>query len=156
MNKQNDDCGQRRIFLRKAAIMDLELLYKWRNHPKTRDASHNTNEISIAEHERWLKASLLNPDREIYIAVENGCPVGTIRIDRTDETCELSWTVAPECTGRGIGKRIVREVAEKIKGCLRAEVKTGNKASMRIAEYAGLRLENERDGILFYCRDALG
>ena len=155
MGKQEDDNWQGGLLLRKAKMPDLELLYEWRNHPNTRNASHNTNKITPAEHENWLQTSLTNPDRSIYIAEENGCPIGTVRVDRCEEVFELSWTVAPESTGRGIGKRIVREVADKIKGQIRAEIKVGNTASKRIAEYAGLRLEHEKDGILYYSRISL-
>jgi RimJ/RimL family protein N-acetyltransferase len=146
---------QNRVILRKAKELDLELLFEWRNHPSTRNASHNTHEISKEEHENWFQASLADPNIEIYIAEENGRPVGTVRVDQYDEVFKLSWTVAPESTGRGIGKRIVREVADKIKGSIKAEIKAGNMASIRIAEYAGLKMENEKNDILFYSRNSL-
>jgi len=155
MGKQEDDNWQKGLLLRKAKIPDLELLYEWRNHPNTRKASHNTNKITPSEHENWLQESFANPNRKIYIAEEDGSPVGTVRVDHCNDVFELSWTVAPESTGRGIGKQIVKEVADRIKGDIKAEVKVGNIASMRIAEYAGLSLDEEKDGVLFYSRISL-
>ena len=143
------------ISLRKAKSSDKDILYEWRNHSDTRSASLNTRKISRAEHESWFNKSLANPDRSIYIAEENGCPIGTVRADCYTHGIELSWTVAPEHKGRGVGKRIVSEAASRITEPLRAKIKTGNIASVRIAEYAGMKKKDEIDGVLFYSRKAL-
>ena len=72
-----------------------------------------------------------NPNRKLYIAWEKITlnddllifpisiinPVGTVRIDHSFHfnDYELSWTVAPEARGKGIGKSIVAIVASQYK-----------------------------------------
>lgn len=64
----------------------------------------------------------------------------------------MSWAVAPDQRGRGIGARMVAKFAERFSEPVRAEVKAGNVASRRIAEGAGMTLVRERDGVLYYRR----
>jgi len=64
--------------------------------------------VGREEHARWLRGILASPKRKIFIAELNGSPVGTVRYDLDGADYELSWTVAPECRGRGVGKSIVR------------------------------------------------
>ncbi|MEM7358938.1 MAG: GNAT family N-acetyltransferase [Pseudomonadota bacterium] len=143
------------INLRPAAIRDADMLFEWRNDPETRAASHNTAEVQKNDHISWLTRTLSNPDRELYVADENGDPVGTVRADYSDGAWELSWSVSPLARGRGVAKRMVAALASQISEPIRAEVKTGNFASVRIAEHAGMEFEQETDGVLHYKRAAL-
>lgn len=122
------------IKLRPVTIQDAELLLDWRNDPQTRQASHNTGEIQIEEHISWLESTLNNVNRSLFIAEEKDVPVGTVRSDYSDGVYELSWTVTPFARGRGVGKRMVSILANQISGPIRAEVKSENEASIRIAE----------------------
>jgi RimJ/RimL family protein N-acetyltransferase len=133
---------------------DADLLLRWRNDPATRRASRNSAVISKSEHLAWLSRSLQDKSRKLYIAETNGRPVGTIRTDEQQGACELSWTVAPEMRGRGLGKKMVALAAHRIKVPLRAAVKSGNSASVRIAEHAGMKLEKEKNGFLYFQRPA--
>jgi RimJ/RimL family protein N-acetyltransferase len=137
---------------RPAAMHDAELLLKWRNDQGTREASHNVETIVLESHRAWLAKTLKNPDRRLLVAILNGVPVGTVRADLDDGVWKLSWTVAPEARGQGIGKRMVAYLADQIEGPIRAEVKAGNDPSGRIAEHAGMTLEKEVDGILHFGR----
>ena len=136
-------------------MADAKALFEWRNDPMTQAASHDASEVRLEDHLGWLEKSLANPHRKLFIAEINGVPVGTVRADQSDGTWELSWTVAPSHRGSGVGKRIVSKLARSITDPIRAEVKSGNIASMRIAKYAGMRLIREADGILHFERMAL-
>ena len=142
------------IKLRPATVDDADLLLEWRNDPETRNASHNTAEVQREEHVSWLKKTLNNTSRQLYIAEENGIPVGTVRADLVDGVHELSWTVAPNARGRGVATRMVALLARQISQPIRAEVKSGSTASARIAERAGMLFDREVDGILHYRRAA--
>jgi RimJ/RimL family protein N-acetyltransferase len=139
--------------LRPATAADAALLLAWRNDEATRLASHNTDPVRPGDHARWLDALLRSPARRLFIAEANGEPVGSVRADRDDDgAChELSWTVAPTARGRGFGVRMVRLLMAEVSGPVRAEVKPGNQASVRIAEAAGLAFEAERDGVFHFC-----
>ena len=141
--------------LRFAKMTDAKILFEWRNDLMTRDASHNTSEIRFEDHLVWLENSLTNQHRKLFVAEINGVPVGTVRADQSDGTWEISWTVAPEHRGRGLGKRIVSKLARSIIGPIRAEVKAENIASVRIAESIGMRLISEANGVLHFERTAL-
>jgi RimJ/RimL family protein N-acetyltransferase len=137
--------------LRLATIEDCEILFAWRNDLATRLASRNSAPIAFNEHKRWLVKTLDNPKRALYVAELEGTPVGTVRTDMVGDVAEISWTVAPEHRGRGIGKLMVRTLAQSISGPIRAEVKGSNLASIRIAEAAGLSLE-KTDGEMHHFR----
>jgi RimJ/RimL family protein N-acetyltransferase len=150
------NCMNETITLRPATIDDADMLLEWRNDPETRKASHNTDHVQRDDHISWLSRTLGNPNRRLYVAEENGSPIGTVRADLADGVWELSWTVSPKARGRGVAKRMVAVLATKISEPIRAEVKTGNIASARIAEHAGMAFERETDGVLHYKRSALG
>lgn len=144
-----------KLQLRLAKLDDAQVLLEWRNNPATRDASHNTALISEDEHIQWLKKILENENRKLYVAEINGIPVGTIRVDSENLGYELSWTVSPTARGSGIGKAMVSLLAEGIPESIRAEIKIGNIASIRIAEEAGMVFSREENGVLHYRRDAI-
>lgn len=142
------------LVLRVATMQDTGLLLEWRNDTQTRAASHNQAVIQESEHSAWLTAVLADNSRTLYIAEENGIAVGSIHADNCQGFHELSWTVAPEARGRGIAKCMVALLADHITGQIRAEIKTGNQASCRVAEHAGMRLERTTDAVLHYYRPA--
>lgn len=133
-----------RIVLRPATMNDWPLLLKWRNDPATRAASRSQQVIDEATHREWLQRCLADDRRSLLVAERASCPVGTVRLD-FDEECELSWTVAPEFRGQGIGSRMVRLVVASVSTSVRAEARRDNPASCRIAERAGLT-ESEQNG----------
>jgi RimJ/RimL family protein N-acetyltransferase len=144
------------IILRPATVSDADLLLEWRNDPETRNASHNTGEVLRNDHISWLTKTLNDRSRQLFVAEENGVPVGTVRADSFDEACELSWMVAPNARGRGVAKRMVALLACQLSASIiRAKVRAGNTASARVAEYAGMQFEGEADGVLHYRRAAL-
>lgn len=139
------------ITLRNAAMEDAEMLLLWRNDEETRRQSFNTDVVPLENHIKWLTAVLANPARLLFVAEVDGIPSGTIRADKdADGSSELSWTVAPEMRGRGIGKVMLIAACELLPGDLTAQVKTENAASMNIAESVGFVLEKEEDGVLHY------
>src|ERR1700722_2452284 len=80
-----------------------------------------------------------------------GGAVGTL--DLLDRVWRMSWTVAPEHRGRGVGAAIVQLAVTRMTGeRVFAEIKAANLASRRIAEKSGFRLRGDRDGMLVYWR----
>lgn len=140
------------VILRKAEIEDSDLLLAWRNDEATRTNSLDSAPVHPDEHARWLDLTLRSPERTLLIIEESGIPAGTVRIDSLpDRTTELSWTIAPEWRGKGIGKRAVRQVIDEHPDCVFvAQIKTTNTASIRIAEYAGFRFQREENGVRFF------
>jgi RimJ/RimL family protein N-acetyltransferase len=141
------------VVLRRATMLDAEILLAWRNDPATRNNSLTTSSIDAKEHGRWLASTLSNSERQLWIAETDGRPVGTVRVDHDDAGYLLSWTVAPEARSQGVGKLMVADIVGRLgSGAIRAEVKADNLASVRIAEHVGLKLQFERDGLLVFSR----
>jgi RimJ/RimL family protein N-acetyltransferase len=140
------------VILRKATIEDSDLLLAWRNDDATRINSLNSAPIQPDEHARWLDCSIRSADRSLFIIEESGTPVGTVRIDSLpDGQKDLSWTIAPERRGSGIGKQAVQKaIDEHPDWVFVARIKTTNAASIRIAEHAGFHLRREENGVLFF------
>ncbi len=141
-----------RITLVLASIEDSDILFNWVNDPLTRRWSVNTDPVTREQHDHWLSATLNNRNRDLYIAMQDGTPVGTVRADFSNGTYELSWTVSPAVRGRGVGKCMVAMMADQLKGDVTARIKAGNTTSVRIAEHAGLKFDHEADGIWFFRR----
>lgn len=122
--------------LRNATIDDAQLLLAWRNDPVTRANSLNTEIITPANHLRWLSITIKNARRQLLIAEERNIAVGTVSIEKNkNKSYEISWTVAPEHRGKGIGKKMVAAVIRAYDvSKLHATIKSSNIASIRIAE----------------------
>ena len=140
------------VILRKARSEDSDLLQAWRNDEATRRNSLNSETIPADEHARWLDRSLGNTDRILFIVEDAGTPVGTVRIDSLpDGRKELSWTIAPEFRGTGIGKQAVKKaIDEHPDWVFVARIKGTNTASIKIAEHAGYWFQREENGVLLF------
>jgi RimJ/RimL family protein N-acetyltransferase len=136
--------------LRLATMDDAEILLQWRNDPETRSASHNTAFVMMDDHLRWLRRNLKDQFVKIYVGMAGDVPIGTVRINEDSTGNTLSWTIAPEHRRKGYGYTLVKAVAEKSGGQLKAQIKAKNAASRKIAESIGLRLEAEENGLCYY------
>jgi RimJ/RimL family protein N-acetyltransferase len=144
-----------RYRLRDAVLSDADDLFRWRNDRETRVWSRDTADVCWDEHVTWLKSTLRNPNRQLLIAEDERGAVGTIRLDLLDGVWQMSWTVAPEHRGKGVGAAIVQLAVTRITGeRVFAKIKAANLASRRIAEKSGFRLCGERDGMLVYWRSS--
>lgn len=148
------------LTLRPATMDDARLLLGWRNDAATRQASHGSAPVAWPDHQRWLAAVLADPRRQLWLACLGDEPVGTVRADAPaadapgapDAAQVLSWTVAPAARGRGLGARMVRQLAARLPGPLRAEVREGNTASVRVARAAGLVPAGRQGEVLHFRR----
>lgn len=142
------------IRFRRATLEDATLLLRWRNEPLSRQASLESREIDEAEHVDWLSKTLLEPTRELLIAVEGERDVGTVRVDEMGGRCRLSWSIAPEARGRGTGTKMVKQLVVRLRRAapcvLEAKVKSTNLASARIAERVGMQRVSEANGVCLY------
>ena len=140
------------MILRPATMDDADALLAWRNDPATRALSHNKANVEPHVHMEWLARSLASPDRRLLIAERTGVPVGTVRADLSNGVYELSWTVAPQARGQGVAKEMVAMAAAQIKETIRAQVLRGNEASVQVALNAGMKLQQEVGGVLYFER----
>lgn len=139
------------IKLRQANLLDAKSLFDLRNHPSVRQQSNNVAEMDIDEHQRWFDAVMLSHSRKILIAEQGGKFVGMVRFDCLDDSCRMSWAIMPGIQGQGLGKQMLKMAIEQMKErTLSAEIKHNNFASIKIAEYVGMKLIKQTQDILFY------
>ena len=101
--------------LRHVAPADRAVVLRWANDPDTRRASLSPAVIAPADHAAWFARRVPNNAAcAFYMATTvNGLPVGNVRFERhadagdRDDGWILSFVVAPEFRGHGLGRRIV-------------------------------------------------
>lgn len=129
------------IVVRRVAEQDSDDLLAWRNDEATRRSSKSTAPVPLADHLRWLAASLSNPDRLMFVGLLDDDKIGTVRFDRKPNAANsytVSVTVNPAFRGRGHGKELLGAAIEEIGPCaLEAEIRDGNEASRKIFEACG-------------------
>lgn len=125
------------MLFRLATMADAGALWRWRNDTETRRWSRLSEPVSWELHVSWLESSLARPDRTLLIAVSDNAPVGTGRLDFEPTGTELSWTIAPERRGRGLGTALVRYLAAVAGPSAFAAIHAEHAASRHIAEAAG-------------------
>jgi UDP-2,4-diacetamido-2,4,6-trideoxy-beta-L-altropyranose hydrolase len=123
---------------------DCVMLHEWRNHPGTREMSTHPEEITLANHRRWLAATIENADRALLIAEIGGQPIGSIRFDRIEGAAfEVSLYLDPGLHGLGLGPRMLIAGEEAIAGKFgqeaefSASVLPGNLTSARLFQSSG-------------------
>lgn len=140
-----------KIHYRRATIDDAEILLEWRNDPDTRQNSFNSQLVLRENHLRWLEGVFVDADRDLYIAEVDGAAVGTLRVDHDNlGQSELSWTVAPDSRGKGIGKMMLIEARNMLPGALVARIKSENIASLSMVYSVGFIFEKEDDGVYYF------
>ena len=143
------------ITQRPVGLSDSADLLAWRNDPLTRANSRNTDAVTPATHETWLDRALADPNRRLWIALDDG-PLGTVSaVLGADGGVELSITVAPSSRGQGAGTAMIRAALAEVAAIwpeaeIRAAVRAENLASRRLFERCGFVVTGELDGFLAY------
>lgn len=142
---------------------DSAMLLKWRNDEESRKNSIHQEVVGEADHEDWMGKIVRSSDNILLIAEMDGKPVGSFRMDKftivgvgeSPDVRLISYIVAPELRGKGLGKAIVTE------GCvcygqeynLIAKIKASNAASRKILEACDFQcLGPVEDDIVAYLR----
>jgi RimJ/RimL family protein N-acetyltransferase len=117
---------------RPATIDDAKRLLDWRNDDLTCAMSRSPDSVAWDQHVSWLNVRLARETPHLYIAECKGRPVGSFRIDAD----EISYTVAPECRGKGYATAMLK-LAHAAFGTKKAGIYRRNEPSIRAAERAG-------------------
>ena len=139
--------------LRPVQAADSAQLLAWTNDPDTRRQSFDPTPVPLARHEAWLAGQLAQPQRSLLLLAEDsatGTAAGLIRFAITTTqgvaTAVLSYSLAPECRGRGwaaplllAGTRAVLAQFPEVRQVI-GEVKSDNVASVRAFRRAGYAL----------------
>lgn len=126
--------------LRLAKGGDCRILFDWRNEESSRLQSiKNTKPIPWETHTAWFEKSLVNSNRQIYLAEVDGEAVGMIRADKDEKGYELSWIIDSRFRGKGYGKQMLSQIVERLSGHICAQIKKDNAPSLAMAKSLGFR-----------------
>ncbi len=104
MARRGNSPKDQEISIRKANLIDTEILLSWRNDPTTRMMFVNQHEVALADHQAWLTSTLGRDDRLLLVGCDSqSLPVGMVRFDLNlaDATASVSITVDPHRRGQG-------------------------------------------------------
>jgi len=147
------------IKIRPANLNDCKSLFDWRSDELSRTMSFNGSSPSIEEHEIWLKNSLCNVDRALYIGELGDKKLGVCRFNflESEQLAEVSINMNPSMRGCGLGKKFLFEsiefYLEKNRYNLLAKVKPNNLASLNIFESAGFESFASDESMIVLRRD---
>ena len=121
--------------LREVTKSDWKVLLEWRNDKITRQNFFNSDLVSVSEHKEYIKNTITNPNRTLFILEYNEIPVGTIREDRLDkDEFELSYTISPMYRGKKIGQIMMSLYLVERKGSFSCKVSKENIPSIKMIE----------------------
>lgn len=123
--------------LRAATLADGQAVYRWNFAPDVRALSGERGAVTLDEHLRWYAARLEGGDMWI---VENGEPVGVIRIDNG----RVSIALDASARRRGLGRAAIREACERWGKPAFAEIHDDNHASRAAFEACGFVARERR------------
>ncbi len=124
-----------------ATEADARMAFDWRNDPVVRRYSHDPAELDFADHQRWWRAAVAAPDRDLLLAIDDGVPVGVLRLDRDGDRALVSIYLDPARIGRGLGRRVLDAAADFAAAqglvALTATIEQANTASQSAFAKAG-------------------
>ena len=135
------------VFLRKATMNDMDLIYEWANDPLVRANSFKTENILYEDHVKWFNSIMLDDTVVQFVLMEDDMPVGQIRLNIKGSEAEIGYSISDDCRGQGYGNKILDLVSQEVKEKypyirkLVAKVKPDNMASRVLFEKKGYKLK---------------
>lgn len=103
------------LLLRKATLLDVDLLFGWVNDGKVRQNAFDSHTISYKEHKAWFDRMINDPNQAQYILILNNKPVGQVRITVKGTEAEIDYSISESVRGHGYGGEIICLIKEKTK-----------------------------------------
>ena len=152
--------AEKKMYLRKAEIVDLDFLFNLRNEESVRAASFNTDPVTLEEHGRWFSAVLDDPDRLLFILTDGEKDYGQVRLDIREDDCYISYAIVANERGHGLGRLMLElaytEAAKQNRSLfIIGEVKPENTASRKTFLSLGYD-EEEKEGEVIYRKSIKG
>jgi UDP-2,4-diacetamido-2,4,6-trideoxy-beta-L-altropyranose hydrolase len=121
------------------------MLMAWRNDADTVAFSVSGRAVTGEEHGRWFRRVRNDPaHHRLWIAEDDGQPVGQVRVDVTGDTGSVSIAVESGRRGRGLGTSMLQALlakaaADGAPSRLTAVVRADNVASLHAFAAVGFR-----------------
>jgi spore coat polysaccharide biosynthesis protein SpsF len=136
------------IFLRRAVLADSSDIFRISNDSDVRASSFQSELITLEKHNPWFERHIDDSLRPFYVLIADGAVAGQVRFDSQDTRVRLSYSLAPEFRGKGLGSVLVAA------GCVAARLSLGecdiyattlreNVRSHRVLSRVGFQKRNE-------------
>lgn len=144
------------LYLKPLDLKDIKMVFAWRNDPKIVKLSSSQKKVTWEEHKAWIKNSIHNPQRKVYIIYSGTTALGQVRFDRIEKTstAAISVYLLNEFTGKGYGVKSIQLATDSIFKLwadlteIYAFVRKSNLASQKAFEKSGFTIStNEVDRI---------
>jgi UDP-2,4-diacetamido-2,4,6-trideoxy-beta-L-altropyranose hydrolase len=119
-----DRCGAKRVVsalkstvfhLRPARQDDCRLLWEWANDEQVRSASFSSAPIPWNTHIAWFNKKLRQNGSHLWIAEDEGQPVGQVRFDqREDGEYEIAVSLRRDRRGRGLAVPLITQALQSL------------------------------------------
>ena len=105
------------VHLRKATLLDKDVIFEWQNSPQIRQYFKNPNPPTYSDHQTWFDQRINQYENPYWIICENQLEIGVISLvyDGIKNHYDLSWLVVPEKHGQGLGAKSLKLALEYIK-----------------------------------------
>ncbi len=94
--------------IRKANYQDLKQYFNWANDPDTRQASYNTDPISLDAHSEWYEKKLKDQGTFLYVLSDEKYDFGQIRFDIKQGEAIISYSLDKRFRGKGYGTLLLK------------------------------------------------
>lgn len=142
--------------VRHARLFDEGLLLAWANDPETRQNSFSPDTIPAEDHCQWFRSRLRDLDgcRLYIVETEERIPVGHVRFERQDLAWVISYSLAPQFRGRGLGRPLLEVALSKMRSdypgaLVLGKVKPDNLPSRKIFESLGFDALSDGVGVAY-------
>lgn len=132
------------LYLRRAKMDDMDLLFGWANDDAVRRNAFHTEKIAYEEHVKWFSKMMADESVHQYILCDDANPIGQLRLDIENKTGVVDYSICAERRGKGYGSAILKLVRQQLENDgttyvmkLVGQVKYGNLASARAFERCG-------------------
>ena len=138
--------SETQVRMRYANLKDEDWLFELANDRVTRLNSFSTAPISPKTHRDWFHKKLRDVENCCFYVMENsiGVRIGQVRFEKNiNQSWELSYAIAAEFRGIGLGKRMLKLAIEELRSergyvDVYGHVKPENVASQKIFKSLGL------------------
>ena len=103
---------EQKIILREANADDIEQTFLWANNPVIRSFSFNKSQIKKADHIKWFRKKLSDPNCFYLIPEKDGRALGSIRFDLGNLDALISYLIDPQFHGQGYGQILLQKGLE--------------------------------------------
>jgi len=131
------------IVIRSAKPEDIKFLLELRNDSKVHRYFWENAAITEEDHREWVKKTLNDPSKKIYIYEQEGRSIGQVRFDITGDETDINISLISFLHGRGYGTTMLELAEKELKksnpriGKIKAYIDPENIASIKLFKKSG-------------------